>query len=170
MLAVLVASEFDADLELFDIEPDAELQQVIIEAVARFKTDHLDTNIMPDFEPQRDAELIKALYHRGNGSAIDLRTNNAVGQLVDAWQEQTKDMTRLKKYQDSTKAELQALLGEHTYAQLADGRVLQWKNEPRKGYAVAATNPRVLRLIKHMPKADSEDDAEDASSLPLARG
>ena len=161
VLAVLVASEFDASLRLFDIERDIEQEVLIHTGVARFHRDYLTPGIMPPFEPQADADLIKALYPRADGSVIDLTASNAVGGLVDQLTELKAASSRIDKDEKAVKAELQAMLGENTYGQLADGRVLCWKNQPRRGYTVAPSNPRVLRILKQMPASVGHDDEEE---------
>jgi hypothetical protein len=161
VLAVLVASEYDASLRTFDIERDGGLEQMIVGAVAKFKREHLDPGVMPDFAPQRDSELIRALYPLAAGTTIDLSSNNRVGELVEQWQELGAALARLNKQQKAAKTELEALVGEHTYGTLADGRCLQWRNEPRRAYSVGPTNPRVLRLLKSAPQSAPTDNDED---------
>jgi predicted phage-related endonuclease len=166
VLAVLVASEYDATLRTFDIERDGGLEQMIVNAVAKFKRDHLDPGVMPEFAPQQDAELIRALYPQASGTTIDLSSNNRVGELVEQWQELGAALARINKQQKTAKTELEALLGDATYGTLPDGRCLQWRNEPRRAYSVGPTNPRVLRLLKSAPQSaptttDDDDEEEE---------
>jgi predicted phage-related endonuclease len=160
-LAALITSEYDATLRTFDIERDGGLEQMIVNAVAAFYRDHLDPGVMPDFAPQQDGELIRALYPRADGSTIDLSGNNRIGELIEAWQEQGAALARINKQQKTSRAAIEALMRDATYGTLADGRCLQWRNEPRRAYSVGPSNPRVLRLLKSAPQSAPIDDDED---------
>ena len=159
-LVVLVASEFDMTLRVFEIERDLELEATILAGVERFWTEFFDPGVMPPFEPQRDQALIKALYPADDGTTIDLGTHNRAGELADTLIETRAAVTRLKKTEQATAAELQGVLQGHTYAQLADGRVVAWKHQHRKAYTVAASDYRVLKVLKQMP-AQHDDDEEE---------
>lgn len=161
IVAVIVASEFDMILRVFDIERDVELEALILGGVDTFWTEYFDRGIMPPFEPQRDAALIRALYPRDDGSVIDLTGNNRVGELVDQLAEVRAAAKRLKASETSAAAELQAMLGEHTFGQLQDGRAVAWKHQHRRAYAVEASDFRVLRILKSMPQQRGDEDEDE---------
>jgi predicted phage-related endonuclease len=146
VLAVLINGEFDWTLRLFHVERDAIVEERMLERAAAFWRDHLDANVMPPFEPQRDAALVRHLYPKDDGTEIDLTTDNRALALVDEWVEVGDARKRLKKSEDALKTELQGKIGEHTFARLADGRRLSWKQQHRKAHAVAASDFRVLRI------------------------
>ena len=146
VLAVLINGEFDWTLRLFHVERDALIEERMLERAAAFWRDHLDANVMPPFEPQRDAALVRHLYPKDDGTEIDLTTDNRALALVDEWIEVGDARKRLKKTEDALKTELQGKIGEHTFARLADGRRLSWKQQHRKAHAVAASDFRVLRI------------------------
>jgi predicted phage-related endonuclease len=148
VLAVLINGEFDWTLRLFDIERDPVIEDRILHGVDAFWRDYFDPGIMPPFEPQRDEALIKQLYPKDDGSEIDLSGDNRALVAVEELIEAQDALGRLKKTEASLKAELTGKLGEHTYARLADGRRLSWKQQSRKAYAVEAATYRVLRILK----------------------
>ena len=101
VLAVLVASEFDWRLRLFGVERDPMIEERIYHCAETFWRDYLDANIMPPFEPLRDAELVKVLYPKDDGSEIDLTGDNRAIALVDEWTETTAAPPTLSKASDS---------------------------------------------------------------------
>lgn len=149
VLAVLLSSEFDWRLRLFDIEHSNFIESRILDCAAAFWRDYLDPGIMPPFAPQRDAELVKALFPRDNGSEIDLTGDNRALALVDEWTETGAALKRLKDSETAIKTELQGKLGEHTFGRLADGRRLSWKHQHRKAYTAPPADFRVLRLLNN---------------------
>lgn len=151
-LAVLINGEFDWTLRLFEVERNDAIEERILDRCAAFWREHLDPGIMPPFEPQRDAALLRVLYPKDDGTEIDLTTDNRALMLVDEWIEVGAARKRLEKSEKITKTELQGKIGEATYARLADGRRLSWKHQHRKAHAVAASDFRVLRL--HDNKAE----------------
>jgi predicted phage-related endonuclease len=146
VLAVLINGEFDWTLRLFNIERDPGIEERILHGVDAFWRDYFDPGIMPPFEPQRDAELVRRLYPKDDGTEIDLTGDNRALAAVEEWTETAAARLRLEKTEKALKTELQGKLGEHTFARLSDGRRLSWKQQHRKAHAVAASDPRVLRL------------------------
>lgn len=161
VVAVIINTEFTTKLRVFDIERNDESEKLIVDGVAHFKTHHLDANIMPEFVPQQDAELIRALYRTDDGSVVNLAGDNFIGLAVETWQHLQAEKARVEGGIKAAKADIENIMREHTYAVLADGRVLQWKIEPRKAYSVGPSNPRVLRLKQKLPAHLLADDAEE---------
>jgi len=157
-IAVLVVSEFDFQLRLFDIERDADAEALIIENVGAFWRDYFDPGVMPPFDPQRDEALIRALYPRDAGTSIDLSSDNRVLGLVDELIEDQAAIKRLTATEEIIKTELTGKLGSHTYGLLGDGRCLSFKHQHRRGYTVEPSDYRVLRILKHRPETDDGDD------------
>ncbi|HEY2242722.1 MAG TPA: YqaJ viral recombinase family protein [Xanthobacteraceae bacterium] len=148
VLAVLIMSEFDSTLRLFDIERNPEAEGRIEGRVADFWCRWFDPGIMPPFDPQRDELLIKSLYPQDDGTEIDLTRDNRAAQVADDLVETMKARKRLAETEDRLKAELQAKLGEHTFARLAGGTRLSWKTQHRRAYSVAANSYRVLKIMQ----------------------
>jgi len=160
LLAVLICGEFDWQLRLFDIERDPVIEDRILYCADQFWRNHLDANIMPPFEPQRDEALVKALYPRDNGIAIDLKKDNRALALVDDLAHTSAALKRLKDQESAIKTELSAKLGDATFGVLADGRCLSWRTQHRKAFSVAATDFRVLRVLKSVPNTKQENEDE----------
>jgi predicted phage-related endonuclease len=146
ILAVLINSEFDWTLRLFEIERDPVLEDRIQYHAAAFFRDYLDPGIMPPFEPQRDEALVRALYPKDDGSEIDLTQDNRALTLVEDFIQTQAACKRMQKQERALKAELCAKLGEHSFGRLADGRRLSWRLQHRKAYSVEAADYRVLRI------------------------
>jgi predicted phage-related endonuclease len=152
VLTVLISSEFDWRLRLFDVERDLAVEEIIHNACERFWREHLDPGLMPPFEPQRDAELVRLLYPKDNGTEIDLTDDNRALAAVEEWTETSAARLRLEKAEKALKTELQGKIGEATFGRLADGRRLSWKHQHRKAHAVEAADFRVLRLLTSSSK------------------
>jgi predicted phage-related endonuclease len=148
VLAVVINGEFDWTFRLFDIEPDAIIEDRIKHGVATFMRDYLDAGIMPPFTPARDMALIKQLFPAGDGSEIDLTADNRAMVAVDELTETQAAIKRLEKSETALKTELIGKLGEHTFGRLADGRRLSWKQQNRKGFVVEPSSFRVFRVHK----------------------
>jgi hypothetical protein len=146
-LAVLINGEYDWQFRLFDIPRDDEIESLIKYNVLKFWHDHLDANIMPAFDPQRDELLVRLLYPKDDGSTIDLTRDNRALALAEDLTLKQQGAKRLKDEIDLIKTELQAKLGENSFGTLADGRRLSWRVQHRKAYAVPASSPRVFRIL-----------------------
>jgi len=157
ILAVLVTSEFDAPLRMFDIEHDPVAEDRILANVEKFWSTYFDPGVMPPFDPQRDERLLKALFPKDKGTTIDLRGDNWARQLVDELRIASATKKAAIETERQIKTELQAKLGDHSYGLLADGRRISWRVQHRRGYTVAATDPRVLKILKARPDDDEED-------------
>jgi predicted phage-related endonuclease len=156
-LAALVLTEFDWTLHLFDVGRDAVAEAAILDNVAAFWRDHIDCNCMPPYMPALDGELLEELFPEAHGTTVDLHGDNRALALVDEWETLKKTARDLDKTAEAVKTELQAKLGAHTYGVVADGRCIQWKNEPRRGGVVKPSNPRILRILKSAPERQAAD-------------
>ena len=158
VLAVLIVGEYEWLFRLIDVERNAAIEDRIIFDVDFFWREYLDPGIMPPLEPERDEVLIKHLYPKDNGSTVDLTGDNRALALVEDLAETKAGLKRLRDAETALTVELQAKLGDHTYGILADGRAVSWKAHHRKAYSVNATDYRVLRVLKHAPHKESDDD------------
>jgi hypothetical protein len=146
IVAVVINSEYDWNLRVFEIGEEPAVEERIEADVARFFHDYYDQGIMPPFEPLRDAELIKYLYPRDDGTEIDLSADNRAIIAVEELTETKAALSRLEKTETALIAELTAKLGPHTYGRLADGRRLSWRQQHRSVKAYESTF-RVLRIL-----------------------
>ena len=106
-----------------------------------------DAGLAPALDPERDAEAVAAIYPKAEIKAppLDLSGDNELaGQLATR-------ATLLRLTKDAAKqvevleTRVKARMGLYERA-IAPGWRIAWKNEPRKGYEVAPSNPRVLRI------------------------
>ena len=148
VLAVVINGEFDWTFRVFDVSPDPIIEDRIKHGAAAFMRDYLDPGIMPPFEPQRDMRLIKQLYPNDDGTELDLTSDNRALVAVDELTETQAAIKRLEKNETALKTELTGKLGEHTFGRLADGRLLSWKLQNRKGFTVEPSSFRVFRVLK----------------------
>jgi predicted phage-related endonuclease len=148
VLAVLINGEYDWTFRLFDVEHDQDIEDSICANVQDFMRDCLDPGVMPQFEPQRDTALIKQLFPQDDGSEIDLTGDNRALIAVDELTEVKAAIKRLEKNETGLKAELTGKLGAATFGRLADGRLLSWKLQNRKGHVVEPSSFRVLRVLE----------------------
>jgi predicted phage-related endonuclease len=157
ILAVLINGEYSLDLRIFEIERNAEMEDRIDYRIADFFERYLDAGIMPPFEPQRDDLLVKQLYPRDLGTAIDLSSDNRVMVAVEDLIEARATKKRGEKLEKAAKTELAGKLMNHSYGLLPDGRCLSFKQHHRKAYTVEATDYRIMNILKNLPE-DLEDD------------
>lgn len=148
VVAALVVDTFKWVLRLFWIDRHPAAETMIRDKVTAFWTNYLDTDLQPPIEPARDAELVKLLYPADDGTEIDLRGDNELPAMVN----ELDDLKRLLKdggdRRDEIETAIKGKLGQHTYGRLVDGRMVSWKLQQRKGYEVAPTSYRVLRIAK----------------------
>lgn len=152
ILAVCIKGEFGDEFQIIDVERDSVLEDRIDYNVEKFFRDYLDPGIMPPFDPQRDEQLVKALYAKDLGTAIDLCSDNRAVALVDDLTEVQASLKRMRDQEDIIKTELEAKLGHNTYGVLPDGRCLSWKTQNRKAFSVGPKSFRVLRIHKTTPE------------------
>ena len=91
---------------------------------------------------------------REPASVIDLTGHAEAGQAVAVWRELTTAAGAAAKLAEDAKARALALLGTAEAARVVvdgEAKLLKYMVEPRKGYTVAASEPRVARLVK-LPK------------------
>jgi predicted phage-related endonuclease len=157
VVAVLVISEFDMQLRLFDVSRDLVLEGEIVKNVGAFWRDYFDRGIMPEFNPQRDEALIRSLYPHDAGTTIDLTQDNRALVAVEELAESQAALKRLGDNVKAIKTELAGKLGEHTFGLLGDGRCLSFRQQHRKGYTVEPSSSRVLRILKRQPKVDDDE-------------
>jgi len=150
-LAVIINGEFDWWLRIFDIERDAVVEHLIRERVQDFFDRFLDPGIMPAFEPQRDARLIRQLYPKDTGEIIDLSTDNRACAVLEELTEVAAGRKRLEGREAELKTELQGKLGDASYAKVGE-QWLSWRLTNFKAYTVAADSRRVFRVHKSEPK------------------
>src|SRR5215475_5281420 len=152
VLAVLINGEFTWDFRLFDVQRDAVVEDRINYRIADFFARYLDPCIMPPFEPQKDELLVRQLYPRDSGTAIDLTRDNRVLALVEDLTQAQSSEKQAKDLIKVIKTELQTKMGEHSFGLLPNGKYLSWKTQHTRAYTVDAYDSRVFRVLKGHPK------------------
>jgi hypothetical protein len=147
-IAALITDQWRWTLRLFDVARHPRAEAAIRATVAAFWKDYLDPGIAPPLDPARDADLVRQLYPRDDGSEIDLSGDNYVSELVEQWGVVKTGLKQLDGRKRQIETELKDKLAEHAYGRLADGQRLSWKLQERDGYQVAPTSFRVLKLLK----------------------
>lgn len=129
------------------------IAEVEIRCVAWWRCHVVDRVPMEPDAPAPSMETLRRV-RREPASVIDLTGDAEVGQAVAAWRELTTAAGTAAKLAEDAKARALALLGTAEAARVVvDGetKLLKYMVEPRKGYTVAASEPRVARLVK-LPK------------------
>lgn len=153
VVAALVVDTFKWVLRLFWIERHPTAEAMIRAKVAAFWANYLDTGLQPPIEPARDTDLVKLLYPQDDGSETDLRGDNEMPALLD---ERDDIIARMKSdgaRREEIETAIKGKLGQHSYGLLADGRVVSWRLQHRKGFEVAPTSYRVLKIAKAKGRA-----------------
>lgn len=114
--------------------------------VARFWADYIERDREPPASAPADADAVRALHPKDSGATVQLG-HSAIA-LVERWEAAKKAVGAAMDAKKSVEGELCQLLGDATWGALPNGKRLQWKVEPRREHVVAATEPRVLRLVK----------------------
>jgi predicted phage-related endonuclease len=146
--AALRIDAYDMDCSIHEIprHPDAEAR--ILTAITQF-WDDVENGREPDPDYGKDADLLKIIAPRETASdaAIDLSGNNELPELLAE-----RALLLARRNQDKARCEeieteIKFLMRDAAIISgLPDWRI-SWKTEPRKGYTVAPSTPRVLRIV-----------------------
>lgn len=148
LLAVLIVDTFRWTLRLFYVQRHAGAEATIRNRVAAFWHDFLDCNVMPQVSGETDADVVKAMYPRDDGTEIDLSADNQIGELVETWKQHLRLHIDFEKSSKAARTEIAAKMGAHAYGRLPDGRMLTLKVTERAELISAATSFRTLRIQK----------------------
>jgi predicted phage-related endonuclease len=146
IVGVLV-DPYRLDLKLIDVPIDQQRLGRIVAAAKQFRDDvEAGREPAPDFG--KDAEVIKALSPRETkGITVDLSGNNQVPDLLARRSSIRERIERDKADCEVIETELKYLIGDAEFATGLSGWRITYKIEPRKGYTVEPSNPRVLRIL-----------------------
>lgn len=142
-VAALVV-DYGIDVHIIEIPMHAAVVDRAIQATRDFWA-MIDRGEEPPVDYARDGEAISRMYEADDGSEADLSGNERAEEIVAARGQHKKWIKDQEKIVDAMDAEMKALLGNHSTGRLADGRLVKWRVEPRKGYEVKPSSPRVLR-------------------------
>lgn len=96
----------------------------------------IDEGRTPEHDYNRDAALIEKLFNPTAPAPLDLRSDNALPELLDERDRIKDEISEREARRKAIKAELLAKLGDHGAAIAADGRLITAKHVDRAGYAV----------------------------------
>jgi hypothetical protein len=155
VIAALVVDPFNMDLKVFDHTEDRELAPELVDKVTAFWRDvEFGHEPVPDFE--KDSELIATRFPQETpGKIADLSTSNIVPELLQRRADVKARMAQDKVQCEVIESEIQYLMGDAEYVSGVPGWRVTWKVEPRKGYTVEPSRPRVLR-IRRKDSPDAE--------------
>lgn len=148
LLVILVVGEYTWDFRAFEIERNPVLEELIVRKVREFWDNYLIPRVMPPVDFERDLEIVKLLYPKGELTEIDLSTDNRALALAEDLREMQAAAKRLETNISKVKLELCMKLGQHTYGRLADGRRLSWKHQTRKAHTVKASEYRAFKILE----------------------
>jgi len=146
-VAVLIVERYELQCIIIDVPVERERQDLIVEAVTRFRDDVIaGREPQPDFF--RDAAAIAALTRKEiPGKVCDLSGNNAVPDLLARRAALIERIKRDDAERKSIETEMRFLLGDAERADGVPGWRVTYKIEPRRGYTVEPSEPRVLRIL-----------------------
>jgi predicted phage-related endonuclease len=144
-IAVLVVDPHDLPCHIFEVPRHRAAEEKIKQAVQQFWNDIRDGN-EPDRDYGKDKELIAALSPRElDAKTIDLSGDNEV---ISGLQERTGLKSAIKTATERCD-EIDAMVMDKmrdASAAIVPGFNVTWKIMNRKGYTVAPSTPRVLRI------------------------
>lgn len=145
-IAALVVERFAWTPVIFDLERHEAAEARIRAAVVKFWSD-FDAGLMPVLDPELDAETVNTIYPKAEikEPALDLSGDNELGGMLTTRATLQRLIKDGEKQISKLETNVKAKLGLHERA-IAPGWHIAWKNEPRKGYVVEPSNPRVLRI------------------------
>lgn len=146
-IAALVHDTYTADLVLVPVERHAAAEQRILDRVGRFWAD-LDAGREPSVMPEKDADIIKALYPVDDGEEIDLSGDNSIPGLLAERDDLGETLKLAGDRKKAIETEIKAKLGSASSARVADGRRITHRLQRRAGYEVKPSEFRVLRVAK----------------------
>lgn len=146
VVAVLLVDPFRMDCHMIDVPVDAGLQAEIVRRACNFRDDVIaGREPQPDFE--KDSDVIKLLAPTEvKGKAVDLSGNNQLPELLSARENIRARMEADKADCEVIETELRFLMGDAETITGLPGWRISYKTEPRKGYTVEPSTPRVLRI------------------------
>lgn len=131
----------DADFRIFVIERDASFVADVVEAERAFWHDHVLARVPPQPVNREDAAK---LWKRDNGKAVEV--DESIAAKIAALKELRARIKDLKERDDAIVDELAIAFGEAAVMKHAGAELATYKHQKRKGYTVAETEFRALRL------------------------
>jgi predicted phage-related endonuclease len=147
---LFIVGEFSLDLKLVDVPLNDAAWQRIRQSVAQFWW-HMDNDVPPPLTPSQDAKTLRAIYAKDDGEVKDLSALNQLPEMLDRRAEINAAIKAMETEKEEIDAAVMAAMASATVGTLP-GYKITWKVEPRKGYTVEPSTPRVLRIKKEGAK------------------
>lgn len=122
---------------------DEEVIKTIADRCCRWWEKHIERGIEPKLSEPLPLEIVKRLRREPN-KTIAL-AEDALAKVL-AWEEAKAAKSAAEKAAEAAQSELLMLLGDAEAATLPDSRVIEYREQSRKGYSVADSSYRVLRV------------------------
>jgi predicted phage-related endonuclease len=143
ILAVLVVSNFDAELHTFDVPRHEAAERNIIE-VAREFWENMEAGRFPPPDYRRDADVLAAMNPAAEpGTTVDLSNDNRLAEILPI--RAKGEVKGALEELEALDAEIKEKIGSAETATLPGWRVT-YKNQHRKAYTVAESTRRVLNI------------------------
>ena len=145
-IVALVVERFAWRPVIFDLARHEAAEARIRAAVAKFWA-NCEAGLAPALDPERDAETVKAMYPKAvvKEPALDLSGDNELPCMLATRATLNRLTKDAAKQIEIVETRVKARMGVHERA-VAPGWRISWKNEPRKGFVVEPSEPRVLRI------------------------
>ena len=159
-VAVMLVDPHNMDCAILDIPRHPGAEAKLINEVKRFIAD-VEAGREPDPDFARDGAILKLLIPRERpGSQIDLAGDNMLPKMLAHRAQLMAQMKRDKARCEEIENRLRHLIGDAAFVTGIDGFGISYKVEPRKGYTVQPSEPRVLRIRDKRP-AEERPVVED---------
>ena len=145
--------ESENDLLLWgQSDPDVEFQNRAIEYVSNWYEKYVKKDVEPPASSESDLRLLRRLYPlEKNGDAIT--ASPGLAKLIMEWEASGRKASSINRDRKVLLTRIVDELKDVGWVKLPDGRFLRYTAEPRAGYTVAPSAPRVPRLMKEMKDA-----------------
>lgn len=155
VLAVLVHDAFDWSLRIIPVERHAGAEAMIRARCAAFWHDYLDPVVCPPINPENDADVVKALYPKERGDAIDLSGNNRLPEILARRCELAAAIKDAEAEKDAIETEIKDIIRESPAARLP-GWSISYRTQSRKETIIPAAKFRVLRISDLREKKETQ--------------
>jgi predicted phage-related endonuclease len=112
MIAVLIVDTFKWELKVFPVERNPGAEAKIRQCVLDFCRDYLDANVQPPIDPTRDADLVKRLFRRDDGTILDLRSDNAMPMFLDEREALKAEIKKKEDRVSELETEIKSKIGD----------------------------------------------------------
>lgn len=151
VVGVMLVDPHMMDVKLLDVPRHAGAEAKLINEAMRFMAD-VRRGIEPDPDFARDGAVLKLLLPREvPGSEIDLSGDNLIPKMLAHRAQLIAQMKRDKARCEEIENRLKFVMGDSATVAGLDGWRISYKVEKRKGYTVAPSEPRVLRIRDKRP-------------------